>query len=483
MVVSPTIQFFSALADLIVKWTLEHRSTAPGIERRRRLPAERPLHRRRAAVRHVVLRARCSGTASCSAGSSTRCTSATSAASTQAAGRFNARDFFDESVTDAADQARRAGHRSAGTSPRPSSRHSREPDSDPAERQERARRPRARSASRCSRCSTSSGPAVVKGVMRRTIADCSRVVSERLARIPDGTWSERLYVTGLMPGEGTTHQEVLTLTKRGDQVFCTQRGNLAAGRRRATPRTASCARASSAALDTALAWDQLGCAAGRREPRRLRPRAGHAQRRALAGGGVGAPEHLHHARSRGAVTSKMLLGAPGGPARARLRRRRPVPAARRHRPRARRAHAARGDPGQRRAGAPRRLPRRLPVRDGIDSGGSWWMVGSSAGNVEEGEEAGIASCSSAPRTPTAAPRGCGAAATASPAAGRRTRSRWPWPPMIWADPSANPVALAGRRLPRPRRQLPAPRQRRGRQAPRGGGLPAAGRRSRSTPAR
>ena len=32
----------------------------------------------------------------------------------------------------------------------------------------------------------------------------------------------------------------------------------------------------------------------------------------------------------------------------------------------------------------------FPFRDGIDSGGSWWMVGSSAGNVEEGEEAGVA---------------------------------------------------------------------------------------------
>ena len=31
VVVSPTIQFFSALADLIIKWTLEHRSAAPGI--------------------------------------------------------------------------------------------------------------------------------------------------------------------------------------------------------------------------------------------------------------------------------------------------------------------------------------------------------------------------------------------------------------------------------------------------------------------
>ena len=31
----------------------------------------------------------------------------------------------------------------------------------------------------------------------------------------------------------------------------------------------------------------------------------------------------------------------------------------------------------------------FPNRDGIDSGGSWWLVGSSAGNVEEDEESGV----------------------------------------------------------------------------------------------
>ena len=66
----------------------------------------------------------------------------------------------------------------------------------------------------------------------------------------------------------------------------------------------------------------------------------------------------------------------------------------------------------------------FPFRDGIDSGGSWWMVGSSAGNVEEGEEAGIALVLFRSENPDSGRRDGGGAATASPAAGRRTRSRW-----------------------------------------------------------
>ena len=126
------------------------------------------------------------------------------------------------------------------------------------------------------------GPAVVKGVMRRMIADCSRVVADRLTQIPDGTWSERVYVTGIA-GERATHQEVLTLTKRGDQVFCSNAGTSPQGGAGNT--TFAFLRSSVvAALATALAWDQLGCAAGRCQPRRVRPGHGNAERRAVARG-------------------------------------------------------------------------------------------------------------------------------------------------------------------------------------------------------
>ena len=41
------------------------------------------------------------------------------------------------------------------------------------------------------------GPAVVKGAMRRMIRDASRAIGERLLRIPDGEWEERIYMAGL----------------------------------------------------------------------------------------------------------------------------------------------------------------------------------------------------------------------------------------------------------------------------------------------
>ena len=134
---------------------------------------------------------------------------------------------------------------------------------------------------------------------------------------------------------------------------------------------------------------------------------------------------------------------------------------------------------QRGPGAARRLPRRLPVprrhrqrRLVVDGR----LVGRATSR--RARRPASRSCSSAPRTPTAARPACGGAATASPAAGRRTRSRLAMSAMIWADPSANPVLSLGRRAARARRQLPAPRQRRGRQGPRGrraAGQPRGGR--------
>ena len=41
------------------------------------------------------------------------------------------------------------------------------------------------------------GPRVVKGAMRRMIRDASRAIGERLLRIPDGEWEERIYMAGL----------------------------------------------------------------------------------------------------------------------------------------------------------------------------------------------------------------------------------------------------------------------------------------------
>ena len=67
-------------------------------------------------------------------------------------------------------------------------------------------------------------------------------------------------MTGLA-GERATHQEVLTLTKRGDQLVCTNAGTSPQGGAGNT--TYAFLRSSVvAALGTALAWDQLGAQPG-----------------------------------------------------------------------------------------------------------------------------------------------------------------------------------------------------------------------------
>ena len=63
------------------------------------------------------------------------------------------------------------------------------------------------------------GPDVVRSVMSKTIDDCADAISDRLESIPDGRWSETTYVSGAFPGDTAPHKAVLTLEKRGGELF------------------------------------------------------------------------------------------------------------------------------------------------------------------------------------------------------------------------------------------------------------------------
>jgi len=385
VVVSPTIQFFSALADLIVRWTLEHRSAAPGIREGDVFMQNDPyIGAAQQSDTAFYAPVFWNGELFCWVFNTLH---VGDIGGVDAGGwAVNARDFFDESIAMPPVKVVEGG------TPRwdvaeAFVRASREPDSILLNVKSALAGIRA-IREQITEMLEGYGPAVVKGVMRRMIADCSKVVAERLARIPDGTWSERLYVTGLMPGEGATHQEVLSLTKRGDQILCTNEGTSPQGG--AGNSTYGFLRAAVVgAVGTALAWDQLGCAAGVANHIVFDPVPGT---RSVARWPAAVSAHqstfitLDLAAS---VTSKMLLSAPED-----LRIR---------------AYAGGGlslplgdvvlgfDEHMRLVATPGSAGQGLlggclgafPFRDGIDSGGSWWMVGSSAGNVEEAEEAGV----------------------------------------------------------------------------------------------
>ncbi len=382
--IGPTIVFFSTLADQIVKWTLEHRSSAPGIEDGdvflQNDPYIAAAQQSDTAFYAPVFR---EGRLFCWVFNTLH---VGDLGGVDPGGwAIHARDLFDESVTIPPIKVVERGTVRWDLA-EAYVRQSREPDAILLNVKS-ALAGINRIRGELHALVDEFGPAVVKGVMRRMIADCSRVVAGRLRRIPDGTWSERLYVTGIGGGRDS-HQEVLTLTKRGDQVVCTNAGTSPQGGAGNT--TYAFLRSSVvAALTTALAWDQLGCAAGVANHVVFEPVGGT---RSVARWPAACSGHLSTFFTldlAALVTSKMLLAAPEE-----LRSR---------------AYALGGlamplgdvvfgldedgtlvaTPASAGQGLVGGCLGAFAGRDGIGSAGSWWLVGSSMGNVETDEENGV----------------------------------------------------------------------------------------------
>ena len=68
-------------------------------------------------------------------------------------------------------------------------------------------------------------PAIVKAAMRRVLDTCQQSFREKLARIPDGTWSERRYVDEKLPGDRGTYALQVNVTKREDRISITNTGS------------------------------------------------------------------------------------------------------------------------------------------------------------------------------------------------------------------------------------------------------------------
>lgn len=105
------------------------------------------------------------------------------------------------------------------------------------------------------------GPETVKGTMRAMIDNTERAVASRLKEIPDGTWRDRRYIAGANPGDRNIYRLELAATKRGSKLSFTNAGtdpavgsfNIAPGVMRA------CILAAALPL---LAFDQYLCGAG-----------------------------------------------------------------------------------------------------------------------------------------------------------------------------------------------------------------------------
>ena len=149
VVVSPTIQFFSTLADLIVKWTLENRSASPGI-------ADGDVFMQNDPYIGAAQQSDTAFYAPIFWDGKLFCWVFNTLHVGDLGGvdpggwAVNARDFFDESIAvpplKLAEQGTVAVGRRRGVRPRQP-----RAGQHPAQHQERAGRPRGRSASRCSR--------------------------------------------------------------------------------------------------------------------------------------------------------------------------------------------------------------------------------------------------------------------------------------------------------------------------------------------
>lgn len=99
------------------------------------------------------------------------------------------------------------------------------------------------------------GAPVVKGVMRRILVNGEKAFLQKLARLPDGTWTDRTYVECCRPGDRGTYRVMLTLHKRGQRLIFENEGT--APQQGAMNATYSGWRgAIMVALNQLLCWDQ-----------------------------------------------------------------------------------------------------------------------------------------------------------------------------------------------------------------------------------
>jgi len=64
----------------------------------------------------------------------------------------------------------------------------------------------------------------VKGAMYKMLDDSSRIVGERLARLPDALWRDERYVAGVSPGDTRPYKLCLSYEKRGDRLRVSNQG-------------------------------------------------------------------------------------------------------------------------------------------------------------------------------------------------------------------------------------------------------------------
>ena len=227
------------------------------------------------------------------------------------------------------------------------------------------------------------GAATVKGAMRRMIRDCSAAIGERLMRIPDGEWSERFYMAGLGAEDRAAHRFSCRIRKQGDRLVVSNEGT-DPQYKAASSAYGSWRSGVLVAVGSFLGWDQLLCNAGALDHVSFEPTPGTLSVATYPAATTGVGGNTAAVYLSAFTVSKMLMSGPADLAR--------------------RANGAGGQsipsfwfgagndrkgrfvvqpPGDVVAGA----LGAFPDRDGVDVGGAWWWPNNPSGNTEEWEDA------------------------------------------------------------------------------------------------
>jgi N-methylhydantoinase B len=258
LVCGPSIQFFTGLSDLVIKWTLEHRSDNPGISEGDVFLQNDPYigapHQMDVALYTPVF---WDGRLFCwlySAGHFGDIGGMTP-------GSFcaGARDIFDEPSPVPPIKLSRGGVLQTDVAEM-FARTSRTPEMVALQLRSQLAGLHT-TAARMRRLIEGYSPETVKGTMRRMISDCSEAVGRRLSSIPDGVWRERLYLSSITPEDGDVHPIALSIRKEGEQIVCSNSGT--GSQSNAVNCTYGAWRSALiSAASTLLAFDQMYCPAG-----------------------------------------------------------------------------------------------------------------------------------------------------------------------------------------------------------------------------
>jgi N-methylhydantoinase B len=378
VVSSPTLQYFSGMADLVVKWTLENRSENPGIEDGDVFLQNDPYigttHQMDTAMYAPVF-----WEGELIAWVFNSCHVGDLGGITPGSFCTGANDIYDEPLPIPPVKIARGGSLQSDVAEL-FVRQGRTPEMIALQLRSQFAGVQA-TRKRLLEIVARYGPDVVNGAMCAVIDDAAEVVGRRLAQIPDGVWRSAVHFGGLAFDPTKVHRIVTTVRKVGNQLICSNEGT------DPQVKSGNCTFAAwrsglVCAVANQLAYDQQGCPAGVVRHMKFEPTPGTLNCAVFPAAVSSLTANNMSLASAGHALSQMLLSGPAELAENAFSIGTGVSGFWLYSwvdGEGRSCSDLTGDPNAAAAGA-------SVARDGVDQGGGWFMPTCTAGDIEEWED-------------------------------------------------------------------------------------------------